>query len=75
MIGANADSGAYCVKENTMKTVMIKIGVLAGMLSACAPTTEMTATPIALSGDLNQQARQVAEYNLIDPGSVTYRNT
>lgn len=58
-----------------MKMVMIQIAVLAGVLSACAPTTEITSSPIALSGDLDRQARQVAEYNLINPGSVTYRNT
>ena len=30
---------------------------------------------MTLSSDLDQQARQAAEYNLIDPGSVMYRNT
>lgn len=37
-------------------------------------TTDMTATPVRLSGEIKRQARIAAEHNLKDPTSAIYRS-
>lgn len=55
--------------------IWVSTTLTAVLLTACAPTTDMTATPVALSPTTAQKARAAASYNLIDPGSVSFRST
>lgn len=43
-------------------------------ITACAPTTQLSAQRVALSPSLDQQARALASYDLFDPESTRFRN-
>lgn len=42
-------------------------------VAACASTTQVSATRVALTPDLDRQARSAASYDLVDPGSAQFR--
>ncbi len=56
-----------------MKRFQMSAVTVALALGAFASTTDMTAKPVRLSGEIERQAKLAAEYNLKDPSSAMYR--
>jgi hypothetical protein len=57
-----------------MRNSLIISALVATVVASCAPTTQLSVTPIALSPDLDRQARALTSYDLLDPGSAQFRN-
>lgn len=56
-----------------MRNTFIVPALFMAVITACAPTTQLSATRIALSPDMDRQARSVASYDLVDPDSTQFR--
>lgn len=56
-----------------MKTIHILLLAILVAMAACVPTTQVSATRITLTPQLQQKTQALATQDLIDPGSAQYR--